>query len=339
MEITKKEIAECVGLWLAEGDHKTKREITFTNNCWDLVKLFHEVISFLYRNEKINPRIYTYAKEKVISPYLERVAVKSYQDNRANKPYFLYRVASVQLVKQWKKLVESYISDVESSNDLLRGFFAGEGNIKTGKSSNRVIRISQKQPMECITKILQDLKLTFSFSPRERTYVIWSRESWDKLAKVQVADLHQLKREKFWSVYQQFKEYHYSSGFLKNSVYEILKEIRTRNELSQILNRTPARMNDVLLELKTERKIINFNVRSSSYWIRTDQNIIIISSIKQKYLNLLSKFNKTYQFAQELGVDWKSAHKRLNELKKLGLVSFKDNKWTKEPISQQIVVK
>ena len=31
------EIAECVGLWLAEGDNKTRMEITFTNNCLFLI--------------------------------------------------------------------------------------------------------------------------------------------------------------------------------------------------------------------------------------------------------------------------------------------------------------
>ena len=39
----KEKLAECVGLWLAEGDRKTLYEITFTNNYWDLIK-------FLSRN-------------------------------------------------------------------------------------------------------------------------------------------------------------------------------------------------------------------------------------------------------------------------------------------------
>ena len=35
-----KEIAQSVGLWLAEGDSKSCNEITFTNNCFELIKLF-----------------------------------------------------------------------------------------------------------------------------------------------------------------------------------------------------------------------------------------------------------------------------------------------------------
>ena len=39
MKINKKEIAECVGLWLAEGDNKTTAEVTFTNNCFELINI------------------------------------------------------------------------------------------------------------------------------------------------------------------------------------------------------------------------------------------------------------------------------------------------------------
>ena len=35
-----KETAECVGLWLAEGDKKTFREVTFTNNSIELILFF-----------------------------------------------------------------------------------------------------------------------------------------------------------------------------------------------------------------------------------------------------------------------------------------------------------
>jgi len=47
MEITK-ELVECVGLWLAEGDNKTNQEITFTNNCLELILFFQENISNVY---------------------------------------------------------------------------------------------------------------------------------------------------------------------------------------------------------------------------------------------------------------------------------------------------
>jgi len=37
-------IAQCVGLWLAEGDRKSNHELTFTNNSKELIKFFHNAI-------------------------------------------------------------------------------------------------------------------------------------------------------------------------------------------------------------------------------------------------------------------------------------------------------
>ena len=52
MEI--KEIAECVGLWLAEGDKKTSAEVTFTNNCMELIIFFHPI----QKNFRISQQIW-----------------------------------------------------------------------------------------------------------------------------------------------------------------------------------------------------------------------------------------------------------------------------------------
>ncbi len=40
------QLAECVGLWLAEGDNKSRGEITFTNNCYELIKHFSQQFRF-----------------------------------------------------------------------------------------------------------------------------------------------------------------------------------------------------------------------------------------------------------------------------------------------------
>jgi hypothetical protein len=337
MEITKKEIAECVGLWLAEGDHKTTGEITFTNNCFELVKLFHNVMIHLYANEKFKPRICSYSKDWRSEDSLDNILIKHYLDLRANRPYYLYRIWSVSLISKWKKLVNELLTQEVWSYDILRGFFAGEGNIKNGKR-NRAVRIAQKQTLKWVDKTLTKMKVKFNFNARERAYVIWGRESWDKLAEIRIADLHPLKKDRFWQIYSQFKEYHYSPGLLKNSILGLLHKMHTRNEISLILGRTPARINDVLRELEDEDKIKPFKVRSKVYWIRTDQNLVIISSIKQNYLNLLDNYNKTYEFAREMQVDWKSAYRRLNELKKLGLVSLKEDKWERLPTTKRLVV-
>ncbi len=58
------EIAECVGLWLAERDNKTIREITFTNNCYFLVKFFAKSMDNIFNNYQFNPRVYIYSKKK-----------------------------------------------------------------------------------------------------------------------------------------------------------------------------------------------------------------------------------------------------------------------------------
>ena len=56
--------AECVGLWLAEGDQKTIAEITFTNNSWELIEFFGKTILQLFSKHKINPRVYTYSADR-----------------------------------------------------------------------------------------------------------------------------------------------------------------------------------------------------------------------------------------------------------------------------------
>ena len=58
------DISKCVGLWLAEGDTKTKREITFTNNCNLLIEFFSTTIENIFRNYRFHPRIYIYSKYK-----------------------------------------------------------------------------------------------------------------------------------------------------------------------------------------------------------------------------------------------------------------------------------
>ncbi len=337
MKITNKEIAECVGLWLAEGDNKTNYEITFTNNCFDLVILFHGVIKSIYGIKKFRPRLYSYSKNKGNLMVLEGVISRDYIDSRARKPYYIYRLGSVKAISNWKKLVMEYKNSYEYSLDILRGFFAGEGNIKVGER-NKIIRIAQKQPVEFVNKILDNLDVHYSFSFQGRSYIIWGRESWDKLAKIQLADLHPDKKNKFWKAYLGFKQYHYSHNFLKEEVYKVLTKPYTAFTLSKTFNRSQARLCDVLMELKEEQKINNFIVISKSYWIRNDQNIVIISSVKQNYLKLLENYNKTSYFAREMQVCWKSAHRRLNELQRLGLVSFENGKWVKLSTEKKIVV-
>ena len=145
--LTKNEIAECVGLWLAEGDNKTKYEITFTNNCWELIELFFTRILELFKGYRFNPRIYVYSPDEHCYPlFCPGFVIKNYIDKRATRTYFIFRIASVELVKIWKKLVDDYTYYGKYSSDILRGFFAGEGNLKSSSHNSKMIRIAQKEP-------------------------------------------------------------------------------------------------------------------------------------------------------------------------------------------------
>nr|MBT4247692.1 hypothetical protein [Candidatus Woesearchaeota archaeon] len=334
----KKEMSECVGLWLAEGDSKTKSEVTFTNNCFELIIHFHKVAGSLFDGPDFRPRIYSFSKDKRNLQRLPNIPYKDYFDKRARKPYYIYRFASVKLLKEWKKLVNVILSEEKYYVDILRGFFAGEGNIKNGTQGNRMIRIAQNHPVKFIDTILTKLNVKYRYSTKERTYLIWGRESWDKLNEINVVGLHPEKIKSFNKVYQEFKEYHYSKGHLKKEIFKLTTKAHTSLMLSHLMERSQARVYDVLAELKEEGYIEKFNVRSKVYWINKDQNSIVISSVKQKYLNKMDSCIVTSEFAKEMGVCWKSAFRRLSELKKLELINFKNGKWLKILNEKRVIV-
>ena len=143
-KIFDKEVAECVGLWLAEGDNKTLYEVTFTNNSLKLVEFFCSTIQQIYKG-KNQPRLYTYGLNKPLKSHvLSRLKRNNYTDIRATKPYYIFRIADRKFVKHWHKLVANYSNKLQFTDAITRGIFAGEGNIKTGSHSRRTLRISQK---------------------------------------------------------------------------------------------------------------------------------------------------------------------------------------------------
>ncbi|HDZ61058.1 MAG TPA: hypothetical protein ENH46_05100, partial [Candidatus Pacearchaeota archaeon] len=166
-------IAKCVGLWLAEGDNKTKSEITFTNNCWDLVNLFYRTINKIFYKHNYNPRIYVYSKDKKkVKIHYKNCVVKYYVHKKAIKPFFILRFASVEMVKEWKKIVKFFLDKKEFFPNILKGFFAGEGNVHVGRKSVRVLRVSQKERKKFIDDLLNSLNISFSFETGNRNYVI-----------------------------------------------------------------------------------------------------------------------------------------------------------------------
>ena len=141
--IDETKIAECVGLWLAEGDNNSTLEITLTNNCLKIITYFHSLMKDLFQD--IKPRIYVYrtCKDNSKKFSLNNVKFRYYIDNRANKNYYIYRIANVKLVKTWHNLVKKTKLKKHLYIHILRGFFAGEGNLKEGSHKNSTVRISQ----------------------------------------------------------------------------------------------------------------------------------------------------------------------------------------------------
>ena len=340
MEINNKEIAECAGLWLAEGDDKCNNEITFTNNQFELIVFFHNTIKQLFSDYKFNIRIYVYTQngENIAVP-LEVTKLNRYVDKRATKPYYIWRLASVKLNRKWKEIVELYKNNPDYYPEILRGFFAGEGGIKSSSHSSRSVMISQL-PSVFLEKLLNHLKLEFNYNPGNRSYFITHWDNWDKLAKLKIADLHSIKKEKFWRIYREFKERHYKAHHIRNSVLPMLINPYRTSELAIKFNRTEDRILDVLMELKDKGIINNFRSGSKSYWVRNDQNVIIISKLKKEYLDFLSKNEKTtMEIANYFNVGFQSSSRRLKELEKLSLVRRKeDKKWERLNPDKKVIV-
>lgn len=332
-----KNIAICAGLWLAEGDNKTTREITFTNNSFELIELFHKTIFSLFNLD--NHWVYSYGKKEDKRKKLKNSINKTYTDIRAKKPHYIYRIASVIKTKEWKTIVKQIKEDKIQWIYLLQGFFAGEGNIKTGSHKNRTLRIAQKNRHKYLENIFQELNLTWSFEKRGREYNFSSKHNWDVFAKYKIANLHPVKKKLFWNVYNSYSQKHYKNTYLKQEIYKQLTEPKRTKNLSKLYKRSIARICEVLIQLKKEGKVINFKAGKSNYWIRTDNNSIIISKLKNKYLNQLNSSNQTSLIAKKMNVSYKSAFNRLKELEKLGLVKRQaDKTWKVIKTSKTLII-
>lgn len=335
-----KQIVECVGLWLAEGDNKCNNEITFTNNEPSLIKFFNKNIRKLFALHKFNIRLYVYSpNNRDVNIPIKTDKINFYKDKRANKPYFIWRLASVDLHREWKKIVEECKKDSKYWTDILRGFFAGEGNIKSTSHNCRTIRIAQKRSI-FLEKLLKYIDVEFKYRKENRSYTITHKFNWDKLANIHIADLHPIKKEKFWKIYGEFKEEHYKHNYLKDFIFRLLSQHYLPSELAASFDRSKARIQEILVDLKKEGKISDFRVGSINYWIRNDQNVIIVSKLKKKYIDLLTKsYKTTKEIANYFKVNDKSSYRRLKELEKLGLVKKKEDKrWQRVNSGKEVVI-
>lgn len=325
-----KELAECVGLWLAEGDNKTKAEVTFTNNCLELVLFFQRIIRKIYTGNN-KPRLYIYSPaERQLFYHLDGFKkVKFYIDRRARRPYYIYRLADVKFVKVWTNLVKEIKENQEFHNDILRGFFAGEGNVKHFPSNHnhRSIRIACKLENKFIEEIMNKLKLKYNFDKYHRAYNICGA-SLNKLNEINVASLHPEKEYKFYKMIHSLKEKHYPIDYLKKALYSKSNKIHTSNELSKLFGRDITRIQEILSELKREGKLNNINFKNKSLWAK---NEVIESFLMNKKLSLLKgldKFRTINGLSSYVNLGPKSIRKRLKILAKEELVEKKENgKW------------
>ena len=340
MKITR-EIAECVGLWLAEGNNKCHNEITFTNNCYDLILHFDDILSSLF--DVSNKRLYVYSApgQKYEKNNVLFRRIKKYEDVRARKPYYIWRLASVEKMKSWKKLVEETLSAPEHYADILRGFFAGEGNVKTGLHSNRTLRIAQKCEKSWINGILKHLSISYSFFPKNRSYDITGRWNWNIFAERRLADLHPDKRERFWAAYGDFKQEHYGNHYLRTNLLLDLNKPKTTKSLASKYKRSPGRITEILSEFKKNGIIKKFRAQSVDYWVISQSPIVVISRIKKRCLAELNNDPKSVsELSKSMNRSQRAIGKRLSEMQKLGLVERdKFNKWTCTPNISRIIVK
>lgn len=323
------ELAECIGLWLAEGDNKTKAEVTLTNNCLELILFFQRVIKNIYKGHN-KPRLYIYSpnKKRLIYQLNGFKKINYYIDERANRPYYIYRLADVKFMHVWKDLVNQFKKESKYYADILRGIFAGEGNIHHTPQCNnhRSIRISSGFKNEFIEKLLAYFKINYKYNERHREYEIYGANL-DRAYEIDIASLHPEKQHKFNHMILSVKEKHYSPNFLKKAIYSKLNSIYTAKDLSKEFSRDFTRIQEVLGELKKEGKIQNVKIKDKSLWA---ENSIMERYLLNKKISFLRSFNKTRnitQLSNNINLGVKAIRKRLKVLEKSNLVKKSSNGW------------
>jgi predicted transcriptional regulator len=96
---------------------------------------------------------------------------------------------------------------------------------------------------------------------------------------------------------------------------------------------------NLLTSLRRKGEVEMFKVRSSYYWVRSDQRCIIISNEKSKILKVLSRPQRLFEIARTVGRTEKSVSRRLVELARLGLVEKANSNWRAIEVSKRVIVK
>jgi hypothetical protein len=322
MKITK-ELAECVGLWLAEGDNKTEREITFTNNCLELILFFHANMDQLYCG-KNKPRLYVYSSTpRILITNLNGLIIRNYSDSRARKTYYIYRLANVQFVKEWKLTVNEVKLSPDYYPEVLRGLFAGEGNVKHDLKNNnsRHLRIASGVRNEFIEKLLCFFDIPLKFDSKKRVYWIHGR-SLEKLNSIDIASLHPEKEAKFRRMINSVKEKHYSPHEFRTLILKELNSFKTTKQLAKFFKKSEIYTLEVLSTLKKERTISNVKTKNGSFWAK--KHIIEHHHEVEEFeiLHNLNKHGSLSRTESVIGMARKVIASRLLRYQKEGLVSY-----------------
>jgi hypothetical protein len=332
MKPTEKEIAECVGLWLAEGDSKTNNEITFTNNCLELIIYFHNMIKNLYHGNN-KPRLYVYSStKKILISEINGLKINNYTDFRAKKTYYIFRLSDVNFVKEWKQLVKTFKDNSVYYPEILRGIFAGEGNVKHDlkNKNSRNLRIASGKRDQFIEKLLKCFNIPIKFEANKRTYWIFGRNL-EKLNAINIASLHPEKEAKFRKMINSIKEIHYSPGELSELLLNKLDKFFTTKELSTTFKRSEARIQETLSELKRLDKISYIRTRRLTLWANKELINKYLFDEKVKLLHNIKKYQSFQRVGKELNLPRKAVAKKVRQFEKENLIFLGKNGWEMTP--------
>jgi len=244
------------------------------------------------------------------------------------------------LARIWRRRAQTICADSSNYQGILQGFFAGEGNIKENmRHHTRVLRIAQGKRLVLLERILRFFRVKFRYESSGRSYVISGRDNLEKLWKIGVSGLHSKKHAKFAAMMSSYQQHHYRLGYLGPRILEILSSPLTTSEIATRVNRGESRVNQLLTPLRRRGEVEMFKVRSSYYWIRSDQQRIIISYEKSKILKALSCPRRVSEIARTVGRTEKSVSRRLAELNRLGLAEKANSNWRAIEVSKRVIVK
>jgi predicted transcriptional regulator len=325
--LRRERLAQSVGLWLAEGDRRTRRETTLTNNQPYLIAFFHDVISKVLRPPN-TPRIAVYLPQAGF-PHVRPVRQARYLvyiDGRANSPYYIYRVSGVETNTKWRATVSLVCSHTSNYQFILQGFFAGEGNVKEGSHESRAVRIAQAKPHPLLETMLRHYEISFKYGGH-RQYTISGRGNLEKVLALRMTCLHRPKHKRFVKMMAGYRQRHYAKQALGELVFSALVKPQSTKDLADTYQRSKSRLFQVLSNLRRTGNVQRYHVNSTYYWVRTDSRLIVVSKQKMRILNLLGKYHRVFELASILATDDKGVSRRLSELEHMGLVHREKANW------------